>query len=160
MGAMAIVDSIQLYVETQNYTFQGSNALLTVTASATGTYTSLIASNAGNKGGTFFVNMATVNATCTVALNLQARDPVSGNYQTIARVSVDGIQATTATSALYCWQVYPGITSSLGTTGIGTNDFATNKALPRNIRVVASITATASGGSAATSLTIGMDKQR
>lgn len=159
MGVASIIDSLQLFVETQNFSYQGSNALLTVTASATGTYTSLIVSNAGNKGGTLFVNLATVNATCTIALNLQARDPVSSNYQTIARVSLDAVQATVATSALWTWQIYPGITASVSTLGVGTNDFATSKSLPRNTRIVASITATASGGSAATSITIGMDKQ-
>lgn len=159
MGNMRIIDSINLFVESQDFSIQGSNALLTVTASATGTYTSTAASNTFNLGATYFVNVATVGATCTIALNLQGRDPVSGNYQTIARVSLDAVQATTATSALWTWQVYPGITSSLGTTGIGTNDFATSKALPRNTQIVASITATASVGGAATSLTIGMIRQ-
>lgn len=153
-GTITLIDSAAMYVQLQDYEDSSGNAasLLTVTASATGTYTSPDFTNTVHKGGVFFLNLTTVSATCTMGLNLQAKDPYSGNYGTIARVSIDAVTASFTVSPII-WTIYPGVVNSTATM-----TYQNNGVFSRICRIVASITATASGGNGATSFTMGLTK--
>lgn len=161
-GITYLVDSVQLYVESLNYpsntATSASASYLSVTATATQTVTGADITNTVHPGASFFANFTAVAATCTVGLNLQAKDPASRLYTTIARCSLDSI-TTGLINTPFVWQCFPGITSTNGVqAGQGSNMFLTSIALPRTMRVVASITATASGGSPSVSMTLGISK--
>lgn len=159
-GVQSIIDSVNIYLESLNYpantAVSASAALLSATATATNTNNSADITNTFHKGGMLFVALTSVAATTTIGLNLQAKDPASGLYMTIARVSIDAV-VTNATGQ-YTWELYPGIQSSVSLSGVGVNTFNTNLALPRVMRVQASITATASQGGAGLSYTVGLSK--
>lgn len=145
------VDSADFFVQAQDIT----TALLSITATATSTQNSADQTNRLHKGAVLFINVVSVAATTTVALNVQAKDPVSGNYVTIGRVSLDG-QATNAvgTQAL---EIYPGI-SAQASLGTANTPGGINAALPQTWRVQASITATASQGGAGVSFSVSASK--
>lgn len=143
-----LIDSINFFVESQDIT----SSVLTVTASATGTYTGSDITNTFHKGGIFFINFTTIGATCTCRFSLQGKDPVSGLYSVIATASFDGLTTGNINSPFYL-DVYPGVTDSAVTNGVRyTNIF------PRVMRIRASITCTASVGGAAVTLTTGLSK--
>ena len=148
-GVNTAIDSLDFFVQARDVT----TAVITVTATATSTQNSPDQVNTLHKGATLFLNMVSVAATTTVGLNIQGKDPVSGNYATIARASLDA-QATNAvsTNALI---IYPGVTAQASLGSVGS---AVNIALPMTWRVQASITATASQGGAGASFTIGVSK--
>lgn len=147
-GTIKLLDSLNFFIECQD----NSSSILTVTASGTGTYTGSDVTNTVHKGGTFFVNFTTINATCTAIFLVQGKDPVSGAYGPLARVSMDAL----ATASVGCKtiQLYPGVVTTVGSAG----EFHHDSIFTRIIRIVASITATASAGGAATSFTVGISK--
>lgn len=153
-GNVTLIDSAAMYVQLADYEDSSGNgaSLLTVTASATGTYTSPDFANTVHKGGIFFINLTTVSATCTMVLSVQAKDPYSGNYGQIARVSIDAVTASFTVRPI-TWTVYPGIV-----TADTTLEYHNNSPFSSVCRIVASITATASGGNGATSFTLGLTK--
>ena len=150
-GIVTLIDSINFFVQAQDV----STSVLSVSASATGTYNGADIANTLHKGGTFFFAISTIAATCTVHLNVQAKDPVSNGYFTFANISLDGV--TTGNIGNYSFQVYPGIITTTGS-GLGVNDFHHNGIFPAIMRVQASITATASAGGAAFTMTTGLSK--
>ena len=144
-----IIDSINFFVETADL----SASVLTVTASATGTYNGADQTITVHKGGMVYINFTTIAATCTVRMTAFAKDPISGNYGIIGNISLDGL--TTGNVACASWQIYPGIQTTVGTTNL---EFHHNGIFGRIIKFQASITATASGGGAAVSFTTGLTK--
>ena len=161
MGVMNIADSVQLYVETQNWPYNGASqasaAYQSVTSTATQTINGANVTNTWHKGVDVVVNFTQIAATCTVALNLQTLDPASGNYATIARCSLDSVTTGNINSP-YIWSVYPNIVSTVGVQAGQGNTFYTSGIIPRTMRVQASITATASLSDAAISYTMALTK--
>jgi len=135
------VDSTDFFVESRDIT----TALLNISATATGSNNSADQVNTLHKGVALFINITSIAATATIGINVQGKDPVSGNYVTLTRISLDA-QATLAATSTSMFEVYPGLTTSVPAT-VGTNG-ALNLALPKTWRVQASITATASQGGA------------
>ena len=131
MGAMTLTDELFFYVAVRDDT----SSVLTVASSINNTVVGASLVNTQHRGGTFYLNVNAVSVTCTIAINVQGKDPVSNNYLTIARASIDAVAAT-AVSAMYGFQLYP--TATLG--GSGTNP-SVAAVLPRVFRLVASITA-------------------
>lgn len=162
MGVMTLIDGVQMYVETINWpnntATSASAAYHSVTATATQTINGVDVTNTWHKGCAIITNFTTVAATCTVGLNLQAKDPASGLYTTIARVSFDGITTGNVNSPFY-WAIYPSIAATNGVNQGQNNSFYTSGITPRTMRVQASITATASGGGASVSYTMSITKQ-
>lgn len=153
-GIVTVIDSANLYIENQDYLNSSGSAgsILTVTASATGTYNGIDVTVKGERGVRFYVNFATVNATCTVRLAIQSKDLLSGLYITGATASFDGVTAGNV-GTLFGFNIYPGLNAATNS-----NEVNANECIAPTIRLVASITATASGGSAAVSFTTGLAK--
>lgn len=149
-----LIDSANLYIENADYVNSSGSAAsaLTVTASATGTYNGTDITVLSHRGLLVFVNFATINATCTVRIAVQKKDPLSGLYITGATASFDGLSSGNV-GTLYAMHVYPGLNAAV----VGTEVNA-NEGISRVNRIIASITATASGGSAAVSFTTGLTK--
>lgn len=162
MGTSMLVDAVQMYVESVNWpantATSASAAYHNVVATATQTINGVDVTNTWHKGTEITVNFTTINATCTVGLNLLAKDPASGLYTSIARLSLDGI-TTGNTNAPFFWAVYPSIAATNGVNQGQGNSFYTSGLTPRTMRVQASITATASNaGSALVSYTLAVTK--
>lgn len=143
-----LLDSLGFFIENQN----NSSSVLTVTASGTGTYTGSDIINTVHRGGKFFVGFTTVNTTCTLRLTLQSKDPLTGFYVNGVTASFDAL-ATAASNTAVAFHVYPGLLAASASTEINANE-----SFCRINRIIASITATASGGGAAVSFTTGLSK--
>ena len=148
-GIQTAVDSADFFVQARDVT----TALINVVATATQTLNSPDQVNTLHKGVVLFLNVVSVAATTTVGLNIQGKDPISGNYVTIGRVSLDG-QATNAVGANMI-EVYPGISA---VASLGGQNGGINGVLPATWRVQASITATASQGGAGISFSVGQSR--
>ena len=131
MGAMTLTDELFFYVAVR----EDTTSILTVAASINNTVNGTSLTNTQHSGATFYLNVNAVSVTCTIALNVQGKDPVSNNYLTIARASIDAVAAT-AVSAMYGFQLYP-----TATVGGSTTNPSVSAILPRVFRLVASITA-------------------
>lgn len=153
-SVVTLIDNANLYVQSQDYVDSSGNgaSLLTVTASATGTYTSPEFTNTLHKGGVIFLNLTTVSATCTIGITLQGKDPYSGNFGNLGRVSIDAVTASFTVRPI-TWTMYPGVLEATATL-----DYHHNSVFSRICRVVVSVTATASAGNAALSFTTGLTK--
>jgi hypothetical protein len=148
-GVFKAVDSVDFFVQSRDIT----TALLNITATATSTQNSADQVNTLHKGVVLFLNVVSVAATATLALNVQGKDPVSGSYVTIGRVSLDA-SATNATGPNMV-QVYPGISA---VASLGGQNGGLNAVLPATWRVQASITATASQGGAGVSFSVSQSR--
>lgn len=148
-ASTTLIDSLNFFVQAADQ----ATSILTVTASATGTFTGVSLTNTLHKGGMFFINLTTVAATCTVRFNLMGIDPVSGGSGVIGNISLDAI--STGNIGNISWQVYPGIVTTVGTTNV---EYHNNGIFSQKIFLQASITATASAGGAAVSFTTGLSK--
>ena len=151
MGMQTLIDSADFFVQSRDI---GTPALLNVTATATGTNVSADQQNTLQKGVCLYVNLTSVAATATLGINLQGKDPVSGNYALIARASLDA-QATLAAASTSMVQVYPGLTTQASLSG---GSAVLNAVLPMTWRIAVSITAIASGGGANVGYTVGQSR--
>lgn len=102
------VDSADFFVQHQDLP---SSLIATVTAT-NGSATSPVSADQANrvhKGLLCFVAISSVTVnTATLAVNVNAKDPISGAYVQVGRVSLDGI--TTTTNAAF--EFYPGLTGA------------------------------------------------
>lgn len=149
MGNVTQIDSANIFVENTDST------VLTVSGSATGTYTGSDFTNLQNRGARFYIAFTSIFATSTVRINIQNKDSMSGLYMTVATVSLDGLTTgnkVTVNSAL----LYPGIlAASVSVAGETPFGFPVSRVM----RVIASITATASVSvGTGTFLTVNVDK--
>jgi hypothetical protein len=141
-------DSVEMYVQHQD----ASANVISVTATATTSLTSSDQNNTVQRGAAFYVTITslTVN-TATIGINVNGKDAVSGVYFPVGRVSIDGVAATGAYTAI----IYPGI----GTTGLPTGAVAANGILPAVFQVQASLTLTTTAGMSGTlGVKMGMSK--
>lgn len=147
-----LVDELDFYADTRDV-----GAVLTVTATSTGTQNGVDTSNTGT-GALFYVAFTSVVATATVRVNIQAKDPVSGLYITFASLSLDNVSVTTTANALSALYVYPGAFAAGGNAaglgGIGVNGVS----MPRVFRVQASITVINATATSAVAMTVGMTR--
>lgn len=90
--------------------FDGSPALITLTAQAAGTVTSANQSNPLNKGIKVYVSISTIGSGNTVTVTLQAVDPGSGNVVTLLASTALAANGTTTLT------VYPGLTAAANVT--------------------------------------------
>jgi hypothetical protein len=146
-GVFKAVDSVDFFVQARD------SSLLSVAATATGTQTGADQQITQQRGIILNPVFTTIAATCTVRFTVQGKDDVSGLYYAITSLSLDGlttgnIGVTGGILAGAPIKIYPGYTGT-PVSGTGVNDI-----LPAKIRVLASITATASGGGAATSFSV------
>lgn len=157
MAVNQLIDSVNLYAEHQNFLSSVGvpGSVLTVTASATATRNGSDFNNTIHRGCKLYINFTTIAATCTVRLNLQSKDTLSGLYITMASLSLDSL-TTGNINTLFAMHVYPGILVTVA--GGGGNEAQFNDTLTKTMRLQASITATATAGGAAVSFQTGMDK--
>ena len=150
------IDSVNFFAEQYDYPANGAaTSLISVVSTATQTINSADVTNTIHKGVMLFVTFTSLAATATVKFNLQAKDPISGNYFNIRSMSVDG--ATIGTVIAPSILVYPSISASVSA-AYGTTDYQFNTILPRTWRLQASITATASAGGPSVGFTVGATK--
>ncbi len=162
MAVNQLIDSVNMYIETQVYPYLGATsascAYQNVAATATQTINGSDVVNTVQEGLAIMVNFTSVTATVTMAINLQAKDPATGLYATIARCSLDGLTTGNVNSP-YFWSIYPGIAATNGVNqGATPNSFYTSGIIPRVFRVQASLTATASAGSPLMSYTMSLQR--
>lgn len=143
---LKVLDSANLYVENTDL----STAVLTVTATSTATKNGADQTNLLHTGGLFYVVFTSVVATSTVRVNVQGKDPISGNYITVASVSIDAVSVTTNGNASQAIYVYAG--------AVGGNANVFGVPLPRTYRVQASITVINATATSAVTMTIGQSK--
>jgi hypothetical protein len=143
-------DSVEMYVQHQDATSNVIAATATVAASVV----SADQTNTFQKGAVFYVQISSVSVnTATLAVNVNGKDAISGLYFPVARVSIDGMNVTTASA--YTGIIYPGI----GTTGLPANASAANGILPAVFQVQATLSVTTSAGMSGTvSYRVGMSK--
>jgi hypothetical protein len=152
---VTLINSANLYVENQDYLSSAGSAasVLTITASATGTYNgSDITNNNSFRGARFFAVFSTIAATCTVRFSLQSKDPLSGLYITGATASFDGL-TTGNTNTVFAFNVYPGLNAA-----VQSQEVNVNECISPTMRIIASISATASAGSPACTLQTGLSR--
>lgn len=133
-------DSVEMYVEHQDV----SSSLIAVSATATTSLTSSDVTNTVHKGVAFYITVSslTVN-TCTIGVNLKGKSAVTGGYFPLARVSIDGINATGSYSGI----IHPSINSAVGSP---TGSSATNGVVPATFQVQTSVTITTSASMSGT----------
>ena len=85
------IDSLNFFVESRN-----AGNIINAVTTATGGVTSPDQINTAQHGALFFVAFASVTVTaCTLALNINAKDPAAGTYYPWARVSIDAVSVLT-----------------------------------------------------------------
>lgn len=101
-----IIDSLNFFVESRNV-----GNILSATTTATGGITSPDFVNTNQQGALFFITMASVTVTgATLALNINAKDVSASTYFPYARVSLDGL--TASSSLQYMLMLYIGAAST------------------------------------------------
>jgi len=162
MGNATLVDSANIYVENTVFvnasvsTLNSAGSVLTITGSATGTYTGSDFSNNTNNGGRFCINFVSIVATCTCRFLVQAKDQLSSLYLTITSLSLEVGTASVGTAGTMWITIYPGL-SVTATAGQSLSSNV-NDIFSRVMRVVCSITATASVGGAAVTAQVGLNR--
>jgi hypothetical protein len=146
-GVNTPVDELDFYLDTRDI----SGPVLNVTATSTQTVNGADLQNTG-PGAVFYVSFVSVVATATVRVNLQAKDPVSSLYFTIASLSVDGISVTTTGNPLQALYVMPGAATA------PTNGTLVQLPMPRTFRVQASITVINATATSAVAMKVGMTR--
>ena len=126
------IDSLNFFVESRN-----AGNILTVAATATGGATSADIVNTAQRGGMFFITLASVTVTaCTLALNINAKDTQSGTYFPYLRVSCDGVSAGGPLQNMAL--VYVGAVTQ--TSVVNANVQSVGMPLPGTFQVVSSLT--------------------
>lgn len=123
------VDSLNFFVESRNV----GNILLATTTATSG-ITSADQINTDQQGALFFITMASVTVTgATLALNINAKNISTSTYFPWARVSLDGL--TASSSLQYMAMLYVGAASTpvafgTGAPSVGFTENMTVIALP------------------------------
>lgn len=121
---MTAIDRYNLYVASRDMTFDvlnatatnstsitatTSNSILNISATATGSNSSQDLTNTVHKGLLLYITVGslTVN-TATLAVNVNGKDPFTGSYMQVGRVSLDGIAA----NGTFVAQFYPGLSGN------------------------------------------------
>jgi hypothetical protein len=126
------IDSLNFFVESRN-----AGNIISVVATATGSFTSNDQTNLAQNGGMFFVTIASVTVnTVTVQMSINAKDVQSGAYFPYIKASLDGLAPGTTQGIL---TVYPGAGAG---TFVPANGAAIGMPLPNVFQVVASLTIT------------------
>ena len=145
------VDQFNLYVANQDInsavlnatatatlgtiTSTATNSVLNVSATATGTNTSQVIGNTNQNGLNLFLTISSISVnTATLAVVINAIDPLTGSAFPCVRVSVDGVSNTGPTTQLI--QIFPGISATLA----ATNTVQVNNVLPATFNITASMT--------------------
>lgn len=118
-------------------TATATNAILNVSATATGTNTSQTIAATQQNGLALFLTISSISVnTATLAVNINAIDPVTGNAFPWVKCSIDGVSNTGPTQQTI--QMFPGISATLA----AANTIQINNVLPANFQVAASLTLT------------------
>jgi hypothetical protein len=108
-----IIDSLNFFVESRDF-----GNVFDIATTATGGSTSADIQNTAQVGGMFFITLASITVnSATLALNINAKDVGEGTYFPYARVSLDGL--TASSSLQYVALFYVGAVSTPGASGVG-----------------------------------------
>src|SRR5215475_363259 len=135
--------SIVTLTDTADFFVQARDASLQ-TVTATSTQTGADQQITTQRGIIINPVFSTIAATCTARFTIQGKDDVSGLYYTITSLSADALTSANVNTIL----TGAPIKIYVGYTGTPISGTAINDILPAKIRVVTSITATASAGGA------------
>lgn len=135
------IDSLNFFVESRSH-----GNVLTATTTATGGITSADLVNTDQRGALFFITLASITVNnATLAININAKDLANNTYFPWARVSLDGL--TASSSLQYMAMLFIGAASTNSSFGnlpppVGFNENLTtiNLPVPGTFQVVSSLT--------------------
>ena len=108
-----IIDSLNFFVESRNV-----GNIINVVTTATGGFNSGDLINTDQQGAMFFITLASVSVnSATLGISILAKDISASTYFPYARVSLDGL--TASSSLQYTALFYVGATSTPGASGVG-----------------------------------------
>lgn len=120
-------------------TATATNSILNVSATATGSNTSQTISTTQQNGLNLFLTISSISVNvATLAVVLNAIDPLTGTAFPCVKVSVDGVTNQGQSPQLI--QIFPGISATLA----ATNSVQVNNVVPSTFSITASLTMTTS----------------
>jgi hypothetical protein len=142
------VDSADFFVQARD----SATPILTVTTTTTNNFgASPDQVNTLHKGAVLYLMITSLSAASTLGVSINGKEASTGQYITVARVSLDSVPAGAAN---YAMSVYPGAVDTGAASAVGQH--AAGVPLPAVFQVVASNAA--GSGNATFSAKIGMSK--
>jgi hypothetical protein len=147
-GVFKAVDSVDFFVQALDLPV----SVLSVTTTATNNFAaSADIKNTVHKGAVLFLAVTSLSTISTIGININGKDPVTGNYMLVSRVSLDSVPAGAGN---YAAEIYPGLTDTGGASAAGFH--RDSAVLPAIFQVVASTVV--AGGAGTIAFKMGMSK--